>query len=186
MSLNLRDFTKAAYTFDAVVQRVPADAWDRRSPCEEWSAREVLGHVVWAMQRIAAGALGADTPAERPEAESAGDDPASTWTETMGDTLAALDRQGVLDRTVTASFGTATIDAMLGFYPADLLAHAWDIATTAGLDAHLPADLCERFAVGIAAAGDGVRGPGRMGEPVAVASDADAATRFVAQTGRTP
>lgn len=186
MSLNLRDFTKATYTFDAVVQRVPADAWERRSPCEEWTAREVLGHVVWGMQRITAGALGHDAPAERPEAESAGDDPVATWNEAMRATLTALDQQGVLDRTVTTSFGTATIDAVLGFYPADLLAHAWDIATTAGQDAHLPADLCERFAVGIAAAGDGVRGPGRMAEPVAVAAGADAPTRFIAQTGRTP
>jgi len=186
MSLNLRDFTKATYTFDAVVRRVPADAWDRRSPCERWTAREVLGHVVWAMQRITAGASGNDSPAERPEAESAGDHPVAAWSDAMSDTLAALDQPAVLDRTVTASFGTATIDAMLGFYPADLLAHAWDIATTAGQEAHLPTDLCERFAVGIAAAGDGVRGPGRMAEPVAVAADADAPTRFIAQTGRTP
>lgn len=186
MSVNLRDFTKAAYTFDAVVQRVPPETWEQRSPCEEWTAAEVLGHMVWTMQRITAGAHGRDRPAERPEAEIAGADPAATWTEALHDTLAALDRPGVLDRTVEVASGTNTIDGVLAFVPSDLLAHAWDIATTAGLDAHLPADLCERFTAGIAAAGDGVRGPGLMAEAVSVPADTDAAALFVAQTGRTP
>ncbi len=186
MSTNLRDFTKAAYTLDAVMQRVPADTWDRQSPCVDWTAREVLGHVVWGLQRITAGALGSDAPTERAESEVAGDDPVATWNETLRASLAALDRPAALDRIVSGSFGTATIDAVLGFYPSDLMAHAWDIATTAGVDAHLPADLCERFAIGIAAAGDGVRGPGRMAAAVAIPGGADAANRFVAQTGRTP
>jgi len=186
MSVNLRDFTRAAYTFDAVVRRVPPDTWGRQSPCEEWTAGEVLGHVVWTMHRITAAARGSERPAERPEAETAGADPEATWDDTLRTTLAALDRAGVLDTTVDVEFGTTTIDAVLGFVPSDLLAHAWDIATTAGIDAHLPVDLCERFAVGIAAAGDGVRGPGRMAGAVAVGADADAPTRFVAQTGRTP
>ena len=36
------------------------------------------------------------------------------------------------------------------------------------------------------ATGDAVRGPGLMADAVAVAPDADAATKFIAQTGRTP
>jgi hypothetical protein len=41
MSTNLRAYTKAIYAFDAVAQRVPADAWDRPSPCDDWTARQV-------------------------------------------------------------------------------------------------------------------------------------------------
>ena len=186
MSVNLRDFTRAAYTFDAVVRRAPSDTWERQSPCEDWTAAEVVGHIVWTMHRITAGARGRERPAEQPEADIAGDDPVATWNGAFHETLAALDRPGALDTTVDVAFGTTTIDGVLAFVPSDLLAHAWDVATAAGIDAHLPADLCERFAVGIAAAGDGVRGPGRMAAAVAVPADADAATRFIAQTGRTP
>jgi uncharacterized protein (TIGR03086 family) len=146
----------------------------------------VLGHVVWALRRIAASAEGLDAPPEMAESEVIGSDPVATWNEALHTAIAALDRQGVLGRVVTGSFGTATIDAVLGFYPSDLLAHAWDIATTAGQDPHLPAALCERFAVNLAAAGAEVRGPGRMAEAVVVPADADAVTRFIAQTGRTP
>lgn len=186
MSQNLRSFIKAAYTLDAVVKRAPSDSWTRRSPCEDWTAGEVLGHVVWGLRRITAGASGHEAPAEQAEAEVIGTDPVGTWDDALHDVLDALDRPGVLERVVSGSFGTATIDAVLGFYPSDLLAHAWDIATTAGAEAHLPADLCERFVVGIASAGDAVRGPGRMADVVEVPADADAPTRFVAQTGRTP
>ena len=44
MSTNSRNYTKALYGFDAVVQRVPADRWDAPSPCEGWCARDVVAH----------------------------------------------------------------------------------------------------------------------------------------------
>jgi len=44
MSTNLRNYTKALYGFDAVVQRVPEDRWDADSPCDGWSARDVVTH----------------------------------------------------------------------------------------------------------------------------------------------
>lgn len=31
--------------FDAIVERVPADAWSGPSPCARWRALDVLGHV---------------------------------------------------------------------------------------------------------------------------------------------
>ncbi len=38
MSENLRNFAKALYGFDAVVQRVQADQWDADTPCDGWCA----------------------------------------------------------------------------------------------------------------------------------------------------
>ncbi len=186
MSENLRSFVKAAYTFDAVVRRVATDAWDHPSPCEEWTAREVAGHVIWGMRNIAALASGGPTPAEQPEADIAGVDPEATWRQACDDAMTALDQVGALARVGNGPFGEMTVDGFLGFYPSDLLAHAWDIAQAAGLDAHLPVDLCERGARGLAAAGDLLRQPGLMGPAVDVADDADAPTRFIALSGRRP
>lgn len=186
MSENLRKFVKAAYAMDAVVARTPAEAWSRQSPCDDWTAAEVLGHIVWSLRKITADAAGEPKPADQAEADVAGDDPGATWTAALDAALTALDRPGSLQREVNGAFGPMSLDSMLGFAPGDMLAHAWDIATTAGLDAHLPSDLCEFYAAGIAAAGDRVRGPGMMAPAVDVPADADAATRFIAQTGRTP
>ena len=38
-------FGKAFAAFDAVVQQVPDDAWGNASPCEEWTAADIVGHV---------------------------------------------------------------------------------------------------------------------------------------------
>ena len=53
MSENLRNFTKAIYGMDAVVQRVPVDAWDNGSPCEGWTARDVVGHQAGVLNGVA-------------------------------------------------------------------------------------------------------------------------------------
>lgn len=186
MSENLRGFVKAAYTLDAVVRRTPALTWSRQSPCEEWTAGQVLGHVVWGLRNTAALASGGTTPPQQAEADIVADDPIGTWTEALDGALAALDQQGALTRVVDGPFGTMPLDDFLGFSPSDLLAHAWDIARTADIDASLPPDLCERYTAGIVAMGDGLRRPGLMAAAVDVPAGAAAETRFIAQTGRRP
>jgi hypothetical protein len=46
MSKNFRVYTKALYGFDHVVRSMPRAAWSSPSPCEGWTARDVLGHVI--------------------------------------------------------------------------------------------------------------------------------------------
>ena len=38
-------FDRALAKFDAVVQQVPNDAWANQSPCEAWTAANIVGHV---------------------------------------------------------------------------------------------------------------------------------------------
>ncbi len=53
MSRNLRTYTNARYSFDAVVQRVPVDRWDAASPCDGWCARDVVSHAAGVVDAIA-------------------------------------------------------------------------------------------------------------------------------------
>ncbi|MGI8875145.1 MAG: maleylpyruvate isomerase N-terminal domain-containing protein, partial [Egibacteraceae bacterium] len=39
-------YRRLAEAFNATVDAVPDDRWDSPSPCEEWSARDVVAHVV--------------------------------------------------------------------------------------------------------------------------------------------
>ncbi len=186
MSENLRNFHKAIYALDAVVRRTPDDAWDNQSACTEWTAREVLGHVIWGLTNVANRAYGEDPPPQQPEADVAGVDPRATWSEARDRVLAALDRPGVLQRVETTPFGEMAVDDFLGFYPYDPLAHAWDIAQASGIDPALPVELCEAGLAGLAAIGDGLRGPGAMGPAVAIEDDADIVAKFLAISGRNP
>ncbi len=99
--------------------------------------------------------------------------------------LAALDQEGAIHKPFNGPFGPGTIDSFLAIHSMDCLIHTWDIAKTAGIDAHLPPDMAAAGAAGLASLGDGIRAPGLFGPAVVVESD-DPVTRLIAIAGRDP
>lgn len=184
MSENLRNYTKALYALDAVAQRVPADAWDNASCCDGWTAREVAGHASWVIQAVGATASGGEGPAQQPEAEVAGDDPAATVRASVAATLEALDHEGVLNRESQTPFGEMPVDTFLGTIWVDPLTHAWDIADATGVSHGIDASTAEAAHAALAPIADMLRGPGRFGDAVDV--DGDAVARFIGFAGRRP
>ena len=163
MSENLRMFTKALYTLRAVADRVPADAWDNQSCCSDWTAREVAGHASWVIQAIGAGASGGERPAEQPEAEVAGADPAATIRRSVDGTLEALDHQGVLQKIGPTPFGEMPLDDFIGGVWVDPLTHAWDIADATGVDAGIDDETAARAAAVLEVVGPMIRSAGGFG-----------------------
>jgi len=186
MSENLRNYTKAIYTVDGVVRRVGESDWDKPSPNDEWSARETLGHIIWGMRRIVNAVRDQDPPPEQAEADVAGEDPEATWTEARDNLLEALDHRGVLHKEIATPFGTMTVDQALGTFFSDPLTHAWDIAKAAGIEAAIPPELSRRALSMLTAAGDALRGPGRLADAVEVDETASEVDKFIAFTGRDP
>ena len=186
MSENLRNYTKAVYAMDAVVQRAPSESWNNPSPCSEWTAREVLGHCIWHAKRIANAANGGDPPAEQAEADVAGPDPTQSWAEARDGVLAALDQPGVLAQVSSGPFGEQSLDSALALSAADLTTHAWDIAKATDQPAIIPEDLAQSAYEGMKAAGDMLRRPGLLDAEVDVPNDADIVSKFVAMAGRQP
>lgn len=184
--VHLRRYTRAIYTVDAVVSRMPNDAWDHQSPCDAWTAREVLGHLIQGMQHLTSAAHGAQAPSPRSEAESATDQPVSTWAANREALLEALDRPGALDRHITSPFGRQPIDDFLPIHTIDSLLHAWDIARAGGIDAYLPADLASAGVALITSAGEVARHPGILGPAIDIPPSTDPVGRLVAMSGRTP
>jgi len=182
MSENLRNFTKALYTLRAVADRVPAGAWDNQSCCTEWTARQVAGHASWVIQAIGANAAQIDGPAEQPEADVAGDDPAATIRRSVDTTLAALDQHGVLRRVSATPFGEMPIDDFIGSVWIDPLAHAWDIADAAGIDAGIDDETAAKASAILDVTGPILRSVGAIAEPVE--GGRDAASRFAGAAGR--
>ena len=186
MSDNLRNYIKALYTMDAVVNRVPADKWDAQSPCDEWTAREVVGHCLYGLLYVASNAGAVDPPAEMAEADRAGDDPTVSWAGARDIVLESLDHQYVLGREVDGPFGKAPLDATLPIMTMDITQHAWDVAKAAGLDPVIPTDLAMITYNAIKGFGEGAQKSGRFGPPVEVPDDADIVTKMAAIAGRQP
>jgi uncharacterized protein (TIGR03086 family) len=184
MSQHLRNYTKALYGFDAVIQRVPADAWDADSPCDGWCARDVVTHAISVMNAIEQMArTGENAMPQDPEPT---DDPVGRWNAARDALLEALDHPNVIGRVGNYWFGESTIDDILAFSVWDPLGHAWDLATATGLEPHGSDDVAEASLAVIGANADMIRGMGLMGDPVEVPDDAPAYARFLGLIGRSP
>jgi uncharacterized protein (TIGR03086 family) len=177
-------FRRLADHFDSVVAAVPADAWDRPSPCEGWTVADVVGHVA-STQREFLERQG--LPAgEVPEGAGA----VEQWRVARAAMQAAVDDPAIAGTTYDGYFGPTTIgETVDAFYAMDLAVHGWDVARGAGLS-HLerlhPDDVAHAQAKLSDIAGDTVRMAGIFGDPVEVPADASEQDRFLAWTGRRP
>lgn len=174
-------YRRLADRFTALVGDVPPEGWDASSPCEGWTARQVLDHVV----DSSAGLLGRFDRA--PDVD--GDDPMQRWTATRDAMQAAVDDPDVAGTEYDGFFGPTTLaDTVDGFMSPDLLVHTWDIARATGLPEYepMPPDEVERVHTRLASLGDAIRQAGAFGPEVPVPADASPQDRFLGFIGRRP
>ncbi len=141
--------TLAAYTtvldgFEQVLRAVPADRWEGASPCAEWAAVDVAGHVIGGVRMVGMLASGTALPAERPgNRDLAGGDPVASWVAARAATTAALTPEA-LDRVVPGPIGDMPLTIMIEqFMTGEVLVHTWDLARAAGVDVELDPALVE-------------------------------------------
>ncbi len=181
-------YTTVVFGLEYTLARVPPDAWDRPSPCADWTVREVAGHAMAVVRNIAARAMGDEVvDAFTDLAAVAGDDPLATYRRHRARYLEATDREGALCAPVVSRLGEMTIDSYLEFMRSDTFVHTWDIARGAGIDplfdpAMTAVILGDYLARDMAA----LRTPQRYDGEREVTGDADDLTRLIAFTGRDP
>lgn len=184
MSQNLRNYTKALYGFDAVVQRVPAGRWDADSPCHGWCARDVVAHQSGVVDAVAQMARTGEVA--MPGMPDPGDDPVGLWNASRDKFLEALDEPDVVKKVGNFWFGESSIDEILAFAQWDPLGHAWDLAQAVGIESCCSQEVALSSLATIEPLADTLRSMGLIGDPVAVPVDADPVTRFLGLTGRNP
>lgn len=177
-------YDRLAARFTETIDAVPEDRWDDQSPCEEWSARQVVEHVVDTERDLLGrfdqtSGLVADLPA----------DPIEAWPKLRAAMSQVMDDPELAGHGYDGMMGPTTIGQTVDtFYAMDLLVHRWDLAKATGLRDHEamdPADV-DHYHAAIEHAGDMLRSPGVCGPAVEVAPDASAQDRFVAFLGRHP
>ena len=184
MSQNLRIFTKALYGFDAVVQRVQPDQWGNDTPCDGWTAKDLVAHECGVIDALSE--MAETGQVAMPATPDVGDDPIGRWDETRERVLDALDTQGALHTHGAFWWGEMTIDQLVAFVTWDPLAHSWDLAKATGQDSHAADDVAAAALGTIGPMAETLRKMQLMGDPVDVPGDADAMTRFLGLTGRDP
>jgi uncharacterized protein (TIGR03086 family) len=119
-------YAAIAAGFTARVAGVAPDRWAAPSPCPDWTARDVVAHVVSSHHRVLAMVSKSEPPAVAADA-----DVAREWSAATGAMRAAL-----------ASEPPATVGTMFGDMPfewlvnrlicTDTLIHCWDLARATG------------------------------------------------------
>lgn len=111
----------------AVIATLTTEQWEAASPCEGWTARDVLAHLIDSERDYLTG-HGLPLP-ERPDLG----DPSAAWSAHADAVRKLLADPEVPARTFDGHFGPTTVgDALLQFYGFDLIAHRWDLAAVTG------------------------------------------------------
>lgn len=173
-------YRRLADDFVATVAAVPDGRWDSPSPCEDWTARDVVTHVV-ETQGMFLGLVGRE-PGDLPAVD---DDPVAAVRAATRRTQADLDDPHRAAEQFDGYFGRTTyakaVDRFLSF---DLVIHRWDLARAAGLDDRLdPADVA-RLRETAQGFGDALRESGACGPALEPPPHADEQTRLLAFLGR--
>ncbi len=173
-------YRRLSDAFAAKVRAVREDGWDARTPCEDWTARDLVGHVVQT-QGMFLGFVGEEVG----DAPSVDDDPAGAWDAARAAMQARLDDPATATREFDGFAGRSTLEAAVDrFLCTDLVVHGWDLARATGQDERIDPAEIDRVREAMAPLADKMRGPQAFGEEVGVAADADEQTRLLAWLGR--
>jgi uncharacterized protein (TIGR03086 family) len=193
-------FGKAVGLGTAVVRTVRPDDLHRPTPCDEMDVRDLLGHLIEVLDRVAA--LGRGDDAFGFEPKDAPDDRwADAWSAAAHRVQDAWTDDAVLAKPMALPWQQGTGAEILLGYVSELTVHTWDLAKALGVEvvwedevlqvawdgtARLPAEgRYELFeAVSKQMGFDHVRIP--FADPVPVADDAPLIDRLVAWNGRRP
>jgi len=150
---------------------------DATTPCDEWSMRDLLNHMLDTQRYFLGAARGEDAAPPGPNPpDVVSANPRQDFERVQGDVIQAFSQDGVIEKTGPA----------LGIAFADQLLHGWDVARAAGQDDTMPDGLAK-------AAYDVIHGrfsdeqrKGVFKPEIQVGDDATPQQRLLAYTGRDP
>jgi len=182
-----------ADAFEAKVAAVRPGQWSNQSPCRDWNARDVVGHIVEMH-----GVMLRPLHRQLSSAPSLEADPLAAFAAARADVQAVLDDPALAGMSCDTPSGRMTaaqhIDQVVS---QDMVLHGWDLARATGQDdtmdpdevqrlwtatSALPAELLEQFRT------PGAFGPGVevFGPEVKVPEDAPLQDRLLGMIGRDP
>ncbi len=181
MTSTAKQYQAALRPLTAVVEAVPTHGWDAPSPCEGWSARDVVGHLVQT-QRELLNTHGVDLG----DALDLEADPSGAWRHHSNRVLDVLADEPLVGRAYDGHFGPTTVGKTVEqFYVWDMYVHRWDLARAAALPAQLTDAELDRIEQGADSFGEALHMEGICRPSVDVRADADRTTRVLARLGRT-
>lgn len=158
--------------------------WDVPSPVPEWTARDVVRHLVeWFPSFLKAGA-----GIELPTGPSVDDDPAGAWESQTAAVQALLDDPARAETILeNRHIGAIPLpQAIDQFYTSDIFMHTWDLARATGQRDRLDEEFATQMFAGMEQYDEVLRTSGQYGPRVPVPDDADITDKIIGFIGRDP
>jgi uncharacterized protein (TIGR03086 family) len=179
MSGDADRYARVSAGFTARLEGVGPDQWSLPTPCEAWTVRDLVAHVIDTQRRVL-GLLGDPVSPADPEG-----DLLVQWGEARGALLDAVHDAARADTEVQAFAGPTPFGALVGdLVCSDTVVHTWDLARATGQSEVLDAGAVEHCRGVIAGFGEAMRRPGGFGPPLDCPADADEQSRFLHFAGR--
>ena len=180
MTSTAQHFTERADSFAAILDRAEP-RWDAPTPCDGWTVRDVVAHVIDTERDFLERHDLGPGPAPDPS------DPREAWRSHAAAVAEVLGRDGVADREYDGFFGRTTIGAtMADFYGWDLVVHGSDVARATGQRWTVDDEEAARLHATADGWGDTLHSEGICSPAVPVADDASVTDRLLARLGRDP
>ncbi|MEY2467545.1 MAG: hypothetical protein QOF21_243 [Actinomycetota bacterium] len=181
-------YERAIASSKKVLAGVTPEHMDAPSPCESWTVRQVLNHLVGGQDFFTVAMTGGSPSVEEGTDFGSGDYQVA-FDEGSSAGLASFQAPGALEKIVSLPWGEMPGGAFLGLAATDTFVHGWDLARATGQSTDLDPELAEELLVGSKAAiQDAFRGPDGSGAPFGpeqqAPADATAADRLAAFLGR--
>jgi uncharacterized protein (TIGR03086 family) len=175
-------YRRLSTAFTEKVAATPDGRWESPSPCKEWTARDVLRHIVDTHGNFL-GMVGrsmGDIP-------SVDDEPLAAWIAARDTVQADLDDPARASAEYDGRFGRSTFErAVDGFLCFDQVIHGWDLARATGQDERIDPAEVQRIGSDISGFGDMLTKSGACGPPIEPPPGADDQTRLLMALGRRP
>lgn len=168
------------------VAGVGAADWSRPTPCDGWTVRDLLNHVVsgnWWAAELARGRT-IDDVGDRLDGDVCGTDPLRAYDASAEAAAAAFEAPGALDAPCAVSYGPVPGSVYAGHRFLDVLVHGWDIATATNQPARLDPELVDACWAELGPQLEGLQASGMFGQPQPTRDDASNQERLLAALGR--
>jgi uncharacterized protein (TIGR03086 family) len=176
------ELADALAAFDARVRDAHArGGWTAPSPCEGWTAADVVTHVAGSVTMFAI-AMGSDAP------PADGGDPVQRWDQARSIAEKIID--GIEDPAATVPMKLGSREMTAGFVVEallrDVVIHAWDLARATGGDEILPPHLVTAATAALASVPEHIRRKGLYADALDVPEGSGGQARLLALAGRRP
>jgi uncharacterized protein (TIGR03086 family) len=174
-------YRKLAAEMTERIAAVPDDRWESPTPCEGWTARDLVRHLA-ETPGMFFGLVELLAPTGGPSVD---DDPVGAFAHARDAVQAALEDPAVAERPYEGLFGSATFEQGISqFVCADLVVHGWDLARATGQDERLDPEEVRALHEAMLPMDEAMRGPGAFGPKVEPPAGADEQTRLLCFLGR--